>query len=121
MMSAGEAERYHAWQTQLFRESGCDLVSAITMTNIGEAPAVARAALAAEMPCVISFTLETDGRLPTGHSLCEAIEAVDAETCSGPAYYMINCAHPTHFEGVLDRGRTLGQAPPRSAGERVLP
>jgi S-methylmethionine-dependent homocysteine/selenocysteine methylase len=104
LMSASEAERYHGWQTDLFRDSGCDCVTAITMTNIGEAAGIARAAQAAKMPCVISFTVETDGRLPTGHSLAETIDAVDAETGSGPAYYMINCAHPTHFDGALEGG-----------------
>jgi S-methylmethionine-dependent homocysteine/selenocysteine methylase len=106
LMSAAEAERYHAWQTELFCDSGCDFVSAITMNNIGEATGIARAAQAAKMPCVISFTVETDGRLPTGHTLAEAIEAVDAETGSGPAYYMVNCAHPTHFAGALATGET---------------
>jgi S-methylmethionine-dependent homocysteine/selenocysteine methylase len=56
------------------------------------------------MPCVISFTVETDGRLPTGDTLAEAIRCVDAETGNGPAYYMINCAHPTHFDHVLAAG-----------------
>ena len=67
------------------------LVSAITLTNINEGIGVARAAQAADMPCVISFTLETDGCLPTGHKLSEAIEEVDEETGAGPLYYMINC------------------------------
>jgi MltA specific insert domain/Homocysteine S-methyltransferase len=64
---------------------------------------VARAAQAAEIPCVISFTVETNGRLPAGDSLAEAIEALDVATGQAPAYYMINCAHPTHFEHVLER------------------
>ena len=93
---------YHAWQVGIFRETGADLVSAITMTSINEALGVALAAQAAEMPCVISFTLETDGRLPTGEGLAEAIRAVDAGSGKGPAYYMLNCAHPTHFAGVLE-------------------
>ena len=54
------------------------------------------------MPAVIAFTVETDGRLPTGDMLPAAIERVDAETGAYPAYYMVNCAHPTHFEHVLD-------------------
>ena len=74
------------------------------MTNIGEAQGIALAAKAADMPCVISFTVETDGRLPTGDTLAEAIESVDEATGNGPAYYMINCAHPTHFDHVLDAG-----------------
>jgi homocysteine S-methyltransferase len=74
------------------------------MTNIGEAQGVALAAKAADMPCVISFTVETDGRLPTDDTLAEAIDSVDDATGEGPAYYMINCAHPTHFDHVLDAG-----------------
>jgi S-methylmethionine-dependent homocysteine/selenocysteine methylase len=58
------------------------------------------------MPVVISFTVETDGRLPTGQSLKDAILQVDAATDNGPAYYMINCAHPDHFAGVLPAGET---------------
>jgi S-methylmethionine-dependent homocysteine/selenocysteine methylase len=104
VMSRDEAEAYHAWQVTLFRDAGADLVSAITMTNIPEAIGIARAAQATGMPSVISFTLETDGRLPTGQALGEAIEAVDAETGQGPAYYMINCAHPCHFAEVLKTG-----------------
>jgi S-methylmethionine-dependent homocysteine/selenocysteine methylase len=77
------------------------MVTAITMTNANEAIGVTRAALAAAMPVAIAFTVETDGRLPTGQPLKEAIEEVDAETGTAPAYYMINCAHPTHFDGTL--------------------
>ena len=102
-MSAEEAQVYHAWQVGVLRDAGADFVSGFTMNNIAEALGVARAAQAAEIPCVISFTVETDGRLPTGDSLAAAIEAVDAATGRAPAYYMINCAHPTHFEHVLDR------------------
>ena len=103
-MRPEEAENYHAFQIGIFRDAGADLVSAFTMTNSNEALGIARAAKAAGMPCVISFTLETDGRLPTGESLAQAIATVDAGTDEGPAYYMINCAHPTHFDHVLAAG-----------------
>ena len=53
------------------------------------------------MPVAISFTVETDGRLPTGQALGDAIAQVDAATASYPAYYMLNCAHPSHFEETL--------------------
>jgi S-methylmethionine-dependent homocysteine/selenocysteine methylase len=102
VVSPDEAEDYHSWQVQIFRNAGADCVTAYTLTNINEAVGVARAAAETDIPCVISFTLETDGRLPTGERLEEAIEAVDAATQNGPAYYMINCAHPTHFAHVLD-------------------
>jgi S-methylmethionine-dependent homocysteine/selenocysteine methylase len=48
-----------------------------------------------------SFTVDTDGRLPTGQTLGDAVAEVDAATGGAPAYYMINCAHPTHFDGAL--------------------
>jgi S-methylmethionine-dependent homocysteine/selenocysteine methylase len=103
-MSATEAEHYHAAQATAFGDADADCVTAITMTYPNEAVGVTRAAQAAGMPVVISFTVETDGRLPNGASLREAIEEVDAETGHAPAYYMINCAHPTHFTGVLTPG-----------------
>jgi S-methylmethionine-dependent homocysteine/selenocysteine methylase len=103
LMSAEEAQAYHAWQIGVLGEAGVDFVSAFTMNNIDEALGFARAAQAADIPCVISFTVETNGRLPTGDSLAEAVEAVDAATQRAPAYFMINCAHPDHFEHVLDR------------------
>ena len=103
-MTAGEAQAYHGWQVELFRDAGADCVSAFTMTNVNEAIGVVRAAAEAGMPSVISFTLETDGRLPTGEPLRQAIDTVDRETNGAPAYYMINCAHPTHFEGALEDG-----------------
>ncbi|MEO6027512.1 MAG: homocysteine S-methyltransferase family protein [Candidatus Binatia bacterium] len=103
-MSATEAERYHATQAATFRDADTDLVTAITMTYPEEAIGLTRAAQAAGMPVVISFTVETDGRLPNGATLQTAIEAVDAATGDAPAYYMINCAHPTHFATTLTPG-----------------
>lgn len=103
-MSADEAEAYHAEQIAVFHATESDMVAAITMNYIEEAIGVARAAAAAGLPSAISFTLETDGRLPTGQTLKEAIEAVDADTDGAPAYFMINCAHPTHFADALTTG-----------------
>ena len=107
VMSPEVAEAYHTQQIAAFAEAGADMVTAITMTNANEAVGVAGAAQRAGLPVVISFTLETDGRLPTAQSLRAAIEQVDAATDRGPAYYMINCAHPTHFEEVLSGGAWL--------------
>ena len=103
-MSMEQAEFYHAWQVNIFADAGADCVAAITMTNVNEAIGVARAAKAAQIPSIISFTLETDGRLPTGETLAQAIEAVDRATEKSPASTLINCAHPTHFSGALDEG-----------------
>jgi S-methylmethionine-dependent homocysteine/selenocysteine methylase len=103
-LSADEARGYHSTQIGTFAGTSADMVCAVTLTYADEATGITRAAQEAGLPAAISFTLETDGRLPSGQGLGEAIEQVDAETDSGPAYYMINCAHPTHFEGVLEGG-----------------
>lgn len=100
-MTAAEAAMYHAPQVQAFRDSEADMVSAVTMTSAEETIGIAHAAKAADMPIVVSFTVETDGQLPSGQALGSAIEEADAATGAYPAYYMINCAHPTHFEHVL--------------------
>jgi len=104
MLTADEAERYHGVQIGTFADTAADLVTAITMTHAEEATGVTRAAVAAGLPVVISFTLETDGRLPSGQALGGAIAQVDDATDGAPAYYMINCAHPTHFERAVSGG-----------------
>jgi len=100
-LSAVDAEEYHATQIGTFADTEADMVTAITMTYAEEAIGVAKAAARFGLPVAISFTLETDGRLPSGQPLAEAIAQTDEETGGYPAYYMINCAHPTHFEGVV--------------------
>lgn len=101
LMTPAEAEQYHALQIHAFKQTAADMVSAITMTNTDEAIGIVRAATRAGLPVAISFTVETDGRLPTGDTLGEAIARVDDATNRIPAYYMINCAHPSHFQNVL--------------------
>lgn len=103
-MTAAQAEAYHGEQVRVFRDTQADMVSAFTLNYTNEAIGVVRACQKAGMPVVISFTVETDGKLPSGQSLKGAIEQVDRETGNGPAYYMLNCAHPTHFASVLNDG-----------------
>ena len=103
-MASNEAEAYHRAQVETFAGSAADLVTAITMSYAAEAIGLARAAKQANMPVVISFTVETDGRLPSGQSLADAIKQVDDATSSYPAYFMINCAHPSHFDHVVGVG-----------------
>jgi S-methylmethionine-dependent homocysteine/selenocysteine methylase len=104
LLSAEAAQEYHSTQIGTFADTAADMVTAITMTYADEAIGVARAAAAAGLPAAISFTVETDGRLPNGQALGEAIEQVDSETGGSPSYFMINCAHPTHFESVVSQG-----------------
>jgi len=100
-MTVAQAQQYHAAQIKSFAASAADMVSAMTMTYVEEAIGIVLAAKTLNMPVAISFTVETDGSLPSGQSLHAAIEQVDAVTGSAPVYYMINCAHPEHFENVL--------------------
>jgi S-methylmethionine-dependent homocysteine/selenocysteine methylase len=106
-MSTQDAEAYHAPQVETFAGTTADLVSALTLTYADEATGIVRAAAAREVPVVISFTVETDGRLPSGQALDEAIEQVDEETNEAAAYFMVNCAHPTHFADALEPGPWL--------------
>ena len=104
LMTAAEAERYHSTQLQTLGDSAADVACALTITYADEAVGMVRAAEAVGLPVSVSFTVETDGRLPSGQTLRAAIEQVDAETDGAPLHYMINCAHPTHFTGALSDG-----------------
>jgi S-methylmethionine-dependent homocysteine/selenocysteine methylase len=100
-VGADEAYAYHGPQIDTFAETAADFVNALTLTYAAEAIGIAQAAAAAGLPVAISFTVETDGRLPSGQTLGEAIEEVDAATDGAVAYFMVNCAHPTHFLDVV--------------------
>ena len=100
-MTADDAQQYHSEQIEAFRNAGADMVSAITMNYAEEAIGITRAAKANDMPVVIAFTVETDGKLATGETLQSAIKRVDEATGGAPAYFMINCAHPTHFDDAI--------------------
>ncbi|QIE46595.1 homocysteine S-methyltransferase [Pseudohalocynthiibacter aestuariivivens] len=101
-MDADTACAYHTRQINALR--GVDMIGAFTLAYVAEAIGIARAAQAAETPVVLSFTVETDGRLPDGMALCDAMAACDDATDGSAAFYMINCAHPEHFAHVLDGG-----------------
>ena len=116
-MDAEEAEAYHRAQIAAFVEGGADMVTAYTLTSINEAIGVARAARSLGIPAAISFTVETNGRLVKGETLREAIETVDRETGGSVEYFLINCAHPTHFEDALEGGRGLDAAYPWRPGQ----
>ena len=103
-MTSDEAANYHGAQIRSFAEAGVDVVTGITLTYADEALGIVRAAEAVGLPVVISFTVETDGRLPSGQTLGEAIDEVDALSDGAAAYFMLNCAHPSHFYDVLEPG-----------------
>jgi homocysteine S-methyltransferase len=107
IMTAEEAEAYHREQIEVFSGTAADMVTAFTIPYADEAIGISRAAAACGMPAAIGFTVETDGRLPSGETLRQAVEKVDR--AAGPAYFMVNCAHPTHFAEALDGAPWTGR------------
>jgi homocysteine S-methyltransferase len=101
-IAADAAQRYHAKQLGWLAATDVDMVTATTFTQADETIGLVRAAREVGLPVVVSFTVETDGRLPSGEGLADSIRAVDDATDASAAYFMINCAHPDHFEGVLE-------------------
>ncbi len=100
-MTASEAQDYHTEQIKAVADSPVDLISGYTLAYPAEAIGIVNATKQFDLPATISFTVETDGHLPTGVPLVEAIDQVDRATGSHAAYYMINCAHPDHFSHIL--------------------
>ena len=100
-IEAADAEAYYAEQLGWLAPTETDMVTGLTFNQAGEAVGLVRAARTVGLPVAISFTVETDGRLPDGQPLSEAIEQVDAATGGETAYFMVNCAHPDHFADAL--------------------
>jgi S-methylmethionine-dependent homocysteine/selenocysteine methylase len=116
LMWPDDARSYHSWQAEQFAAAGVDLISIFTVNYVNEGLGAANAIADVGLPAVISFTVETDGRMPDGASVAEAISRVDDEAAQPPAYYMLNCAHPTH---VLDTLRQEGAWKQRIRGFRA--
>jgi homocysteine S-methyltransferase len=116
LLSAAAAAEYHSAQVGTLAGAGADMVAAYTLTYVEEAIGIVRAANAAGIPASISFTLETDRRLPSGEPLGEAVARLDAATGAGAEYLMVNCAHPSHFAAELEAG---GEWVRRIAGIRA--
>ncbi|SPH17829.1 hypothetical protein DEA8626_01356 [Defluviimonas aquaemixtae] len=100
-LSPEKSESRHRVQAEAYAEGGVDIVTAVTMTHSGEAIGIARAAIKARLPFSIGFTVETDGKLPSGETIGEAIRATEDATDGAAVSFMINCAHPTHFMDEL--------------------
>ena len=108
-MTADEAAAYHSLQVAALAGGGVDQVTAVTLTYPAEAIGFVRAAQEVGVPSVVSFTVETDGRLPNGGSLRDAVEEVDRETGGAALGFMVNCAHPTHLATAFPDGDWLGR------------
>ncbi|GAB3015809.1 homocysteine S-methyltransferase [Nocardioides flavus (ex Wang et al. 2016)] len=93
---------YHRPQLEAFAEEGADLATAYTLSTVAEAVGVVRAAQDVDLPVAVSFTVETDGRLPDGTALGEAVERLDELTAAAAAHLLVNCAHPDHVAAGVD-------------------
>jgi len=105
-ITVDEAYAYHTPQIEAFAGTATDYVTCMTLTNAPEAIGVARAAQAAGIQAVLSFTVETDGNLPGGRPLRDAIAETDDATGGYPIHYMINCAHTSHFDRLFERSES---------------
>lgn len=138
-MTAETAQAYHARQIEVLAESGCDMISAFTIGSVDEAIGMVRAANATGVPITVALTVETDGRLPDGTDLNDAIMRIDAATTEGVTGYLVNCAHPdnlaletagTRLNGLvvnasrlshaeLDEAETLDDGNPDELGQQM--
>ena len=102
MLAAEAARDYHSTQIETFADTAAEMVTAITMTYAEEAIGIAAAATAAGIPVAISFT-RRDRRAAAERPAARRGDRPGRrrDRRGPPAYFMINCAHPTHFEGVL--------------------
>ena len=108
-MSPEHARTYHDAQMRALKDTSVDLVTAYTFNRVNEAVGCVQAAQDHDLPIIMSFVVETDGCLADGTSLDDAMSEVDRQTDQGPVFYMVNCAHPNHFSGVLHgQGRLKG-------------
>jgi homocysteine S-methyltransferase len=99
-----DGEGYFAEQLGWLAATSVDMVTGLTFNQASEAAGLVRAARTAGLPVVISFTVETDGRLPDGQPLGDAIQSVDHESENAAAYFMVNCAHHDHFASAFEGG-----------------
>ena len=97
-LTSAEAETFHIWQSTRLSAAGVDFLVAQTLPALPEALGLARAMAATSTPYVISFVINREGLLLDGHSLAEAIAAIDAALEKPPLGYMVNCAYPSFLK-----------------------
>ena len=100
-MTVEQARQYHGVQLAVLKETTVDLVTAYTFNRTSEAAGCVLAAKDIGLPIVMSLVVETDGCLADGTKLVDAVNQIEAETEGAALFYMVNCAHPTHFANAL--------------------
>ncbi len=100
-ISVGQARAYHNAQLSALKETSVDLVTGYTFNRTGEAAGCILASQDIGLPIIMSLVVETDGCLADGTPLIDAIDQIEAQTDGSALFYMVNCAHPTHFADVI--------------------
>ncbi len=101
ILSVEQAQEFHFWQANLFKNSGVDFLYAGIMPALTEAIGMAKAMGNTGLPYIISFMIRDDGKLIDGTTIHDAILHIDNETVQKPICYMTNCVHPTVLSKAL--------------------
>jgi homocysteine S-methyltransferase len=115
-LGADEAAAYHTAQAEALTEAGADLLVATTFPAASEALGIARAMARTGLPAVVSFLITDRGTLLDGNPVVEVIEQIDGSVTPRPAYYAVNCVHPSVLREALRGDERLR----RLAGVRLL-
>lgn len=94
-LSERDAYVFHKWTAEQFEKAGADFLYAGIMPTLPEAAGMAKALESTDLPYIISFTIQEDGRLIDGTRITDAIRYIDEITSSKPICYMTNCVHPS--------------------------
>lgn len=93
-LSVEQAIDFHRWQADLFKSAGVDFLYAGIMPVLAEAMGMATVMSEMDIPYIISFTIQKDGKLIDGHTIDYAIRFIDDNVANKPIGYMTNCVHP---------------------------
>lgn len=89
-----QAIAFHSWQANLFKSAKVDFLYAGIMPVLTEAAGMAVVMSDTDLPYIISFTIQRDGKLIDGHTIDYAIRHIDDHVSNKPVCYMTNCVHP---------------------------
>lgn len=105
-LSKEEAEGFHSWQIDAFKQSKIDFLFASLMPTLDETLGMAAAIEKSGLPYIISFMIRENGTITDGNSIHDAIYTVDNSVSKKPICYMANCVHPRIVKHALQLNDT---------------
>jgi S-methylmethionine-dependent homocysteine/selenocysteine methylase len=94
-LSTNEARTFHRRQINELADAGVDFLIAQTLPAVPEALGIALAMAETDTPYIISFVIDSKGRILDGTTLEEAFTEIDSAPGRPPLGFMINCAYPS--------------------------